>query len=139
MTRRILLIDDNPQIGRVFEVFLLKTHFAEMSFEAVLTAEAGVASLQREPADVVILDNYLGLHESYETPLKLIRNVSDAPVVLMTGSELDELGLGSLPVGLSGYIWKVGMTPASIEDSIERALIDAGTFASANLRDTQPS
>jgi len=116
---KLLLIDDHQQIARIFQVFLEKTRHAAMAFEATLTLEQGLEIIKREVVSVIVLDNYLGLYENYEEPLRQIRSLTDAPVILLTGSELSEIGLSEVPDELAGYLWKVGLLPEHIESVLD--------------------
>jgi len=103
-TRRVLLVDDDPSTRRLLSVHLQKAGYAVLQAEHGL---AGLAVLDQEPVDLIVLDLMMPvmdglrfLHELRET-----RRI-DLPVLVLTatatssgdGSEQDILAIGATRV-----------------------------------------
>lgn len=130
LSRSVLLIDDNETVGRLFGVFLQRTDFSDVRLICVTNVEDGLQVLDDVVPAVILLDNFLGLHRSYHEPLRLIREKCSAPVILVSGSELNELGHETIPPGLSGYISKADLTSESIERLLRPYLVSDGSLTS---------
>lgn len=118
----ILLIDDHPRFCQLFGLFVRQTAYREMSFRAVQSLDDGLAAIVSTPPDLIFLDNFLHEHAGFEIPLKKIRGITSAPVILVSGADLSELGYNDIPEGLHGYISKTDLTAALIEDEIRAAI-----------------
>lgn len=71
---------------------------------------------------VIVLDNYLGEYDSFHKPLDRIRKLTTCPVILLTGSDLAELGYADVPEGLAGYISKVCINAGKLNEALNAAL-----------------
>lgn len=100
--RKILVVDDEPQIRAV-----LRGYLEADGFEVAEAAdgEAALVALRDQNPDLVLLDVMLPEIDGLEV-LRELRRVSDLPVILVTarGEEVDKLvGLG---VGADDYVTK---------------------------------
>lgn len=106
LTCRALLIDDNQALGRLFEFFLNDHRLAKVGCEQVLTVSDAVNFLKTHTVDIIFLDNRVPPYKSFKETAHLIRQATQAPIILMTGTDLDELGYSDVPAPLSGYLAK---------------------------------
>ena len=104
--RRILIIDDNPAVGQALTL-LLSLH--DIVAEVALTPEAGLAALDRRPADVVIQDmNFSADTTSGAEGAALFRAIRerqpDLPVILLTAWTRLEAAVELVKAGAADYL-----------------------------------
>ncbi len=119
---RILLIDDHQPVGRIVSLLLQEGVYGAAKLEQSLSLMEGLRAIAEDEPDLIFLDNYLGDVERFEPALERIRMATNAPVVLLTGLTMEELGLDELPAGLDGYLSKTDLSVASIESVLHRTL-----------------
>ena len=99
---RILLIDDDEKLGD-----LLKAYFQrfDMQLEVATLPSVGLARLQRDKPDLVILDVMLPEQDGFEV-CRAIRKTSSVPVVMLTarGDVTDRIV--GLEIGADDYLPK---------------------------------
>ena len=102
--KRVLIVDDEPLIVEVASEFLQRDGFDTSSAG---TAAEALASMEKHPANLVLLD----INLPDENGLKFLgdfkRNHPAVPVVILTGSGYDEeMMQEALSKGASGYLSK---------------------------------
>ena len=99
---RILIIDDDRELGEMLKEFLAPDHF---DLDARLDGEDGLRALEQDRYDLLILDVMLPGVSGIEV-LKRLRQFSDIPVVMLTarGDDVDRI-LG-LEFGADDYLAK---------------------------------
>ncbi len=103
MTRRILVIDDEPSIRLTFEAFLEDEGYAVSS---AATVEEALRHLDEEPFDLVFSDILMGDGSGIDV-LRRIREVQPyCPVVLVTGFPNVETAAEALRLGAYDYLPK---------------------------------
>lgn len=124
-TIKVLLIEDNPGDARLVEEALMETGNRSLYLlEREHDLADGLARLEKERFDVVLLD--LGLPDSYgiETFLAVARLRQDTPVIVATGLDDEELASQALAAGAQDYIvkgdFKGAILARAIRYSIER-------------------
>ena len=110
----VLLIDDNHATARLMGHIFALTEFASIKFLHADTVEDGLETLSSESVDLVFLDNRVPPHQRFEDPLRKIRGSSSAKVILLTGTDLEDLGYDALPASLDGFLSKNDLSPASL-------------------------
>ncbi len=102
--KRILVIDDEPEIGRAVRLTIT---LQEPNWEVVEahSGRAGLARLDKEDFDLVLLDLMMPEMSGYDV-LKQIRMFSDVPVIILTvrDDEIDKVH--GLELGADDYIVK---------------------------------
>ncbi|HAM36147.1 MAG TPA: response regulator [Elusimicrobia bacterium] len=100
--KKVLVIDDEAVIVEV-----LCRHLARIGYEAsgAGSAEEALTFLDRDTADVILLDNVLPGMTGLKA-LAEIRSRSSAPVIIMTGHCDDELRKDAFLLGASGLLSK---------------------------------
>ena len=84
MSRRVLVIDDEPRILEIVKYFLEQ---GGHEVEAFTRAEQGLDAARKAPFDLAVLDIVLGERSSgYDVAgkLKKIRNAEETPVLFMS-------------------------------------------------------
>ena len=103
-TKRILVIDDEPEIGRAVRLTIT---LQEPNWEVVEahSGREGLACLAKENYDLVLLDLMMPEMSGYDV-LKQIRAFSDVPVIILTvrDDEIDKVH--GLELGADDYIVK---------------------------------
>ena len=99
---KILIIDDDRELGEMLKEFLAPDH---LDVSARLNGEDGLQALQDETWDLLILDIMLPGMNGIDV-LKQIRQDSDIPVIMLTarGDDVDRI-LG-LEFGADDYLSK---------------------------------
>ena len=99
---RILIIDDDRELGEMLKEFLAPDHF---ELTACLSGEDGLQALQDEKFDLLILDIMLPGISGIDV-LRRVRQGNDIPIVMLTarGDDVDRI-LG-LEFGADDYLSK---------------------------------
>src|SRR4051812_42952164 len=118
MAYRILVIDDKPDIAIALRMLL------ERAGHEVLTAEngrRGLRSFYEHRPDLVVLDVRMPELDGWET-LERLRDLSEVPVLMHTGTTPDAAQLARLRPELDGYIRKPARAP-ELTDRVEALLV----------------
>lgn len=100
---RILIIDDDDGFCR-----LVSKHLERANFEVLCanSSEAGLAALESERVDAVVLDHVLPEYDGL-TLLSAIRaRAAPPPVVYLTGSQESRVAVAALKAGAADYVVK---------------------------------
>jgi DNA-binding response OmpR family regulator len=103
MTRKIMVVDDEPDLREIFEAF-----FNEFGYE-VLTAADGdeaLALLGRDPAQVIFLDLNLPGMDGLELCRRLRGNLPRAQIFALTGYHKLFTAEAAQEVGFNDYFTK---------------------------------
>ena len=102
MSRRILVVDDNPKIVEVLEAYLEQEGF---EVDSAYDGDAAIAAVERSVPDLALLDVMLPGIDGIELTRRLQRDY-DLPVILVT-ARIDEVDrLIGLEVGADDYVAK---------------------------------
>ncbi len=122
---RVLLVDDD-EIDRES----LARHIDDVGLPYSLVAcgskKAGLAELERQRFDVVLLDFELG----DGTGLELLSAVPDTPAILITGCGSEEVAIEAMRLGASDYLIKdtersyLTVLPITIENVLARKRVE---------------
>ncbi|MBI3553344.1 MAG: response regulator [Elusimicrobia bacterium] len=101
--KRILVVDDDPDFRRMIARTLEK--HGMIAVAAGTTTETR-AAVTLEEIDAVLLDIVLGKENGWEI-LRQLRGLSDVPILLMTGAEVDAgMRLDAEKLGAQGVLQK---------------------------------
>ncbi|MBF0559153.1 MAG: response regulator transcription factor [Nitrospirae bacterium] len=100
-TGKVLIIEDESKIADVVKSYLQREGF---SVTAVLTGEAGIREI-KNGYDLVILDLKLPDIDG-ETVCKMIRDVTDIPVIMLTAKSSEDDRVKGLSLGADDYVVK---------------------------------
>jgi two-component system, OmpR family, phosphate regulon response regulator PhoB len=129
MERRVVLIEDEPDVARLLEFNL---HAAGFDVVTSATGEAGLAEVIRQKPDVVVLDLMLPDASGYEV-CKQIRadpQVSDVGVLMLTARGEPEDRILGLEVGADDYVVK----PFVVREVVLRVTALANRLAERRAR-----
>lgn len=101
-SRRLLIVDDEPQIVRALTPALAAAGF---DVAAAVSGEDAMSQLAREPSDVVILD--LGLPDmDGKDVIQRIREWSDVPMIVLSARDLESEKIAALDLGADDFVNK---------------------------------
>lgn len=101
---------------------LAATQLADTSILHAETIDDALQSLREHSVSLAFLDNRLPPFTRFEEPLARFREISEVPVILLTGTDLDELGYEDLPDGLDGFLSKNDLSPLTLLQAIQQVL-----------------
>lgn len=99
---KVLVVDDDPNVREI-----IRLYFEQQQMELTEAGDGleALKSLEKEPADVVVLDVMMPVMDGYETCREIMKRY-DIPVIMLTakGDEFDRV-LG-LELGADDYVTK---------------------------------
>ena len=114
MTKRILIVEDDPDIVRVIEAYLRREGFVT---EVAGDGEAGLASALATPPALIVLDWMLPRCDG-EAFMRRLRPLQTTPVVMLTARGEEEDRLQGFALGVDDYLPK----PFSPRELVARVL-----------------
>lgn len=102
MNETILMIDDDPALLRLVELNLTKAGYR---FVSAPHGIAGLQELARENPSAIILDIGMPKLDGWET-CRLIREVSDVPIIFLTARDAEFDKARGLDLGADDYLTK---------------------------------
>jgi DNA-binding response OmpR family regulator len=114
MAKRVLIVDDEPfVVGVLQECFTRFKHGHAYEVTTAGSAADAFAILQREPFDLILLDNVLpgtGAQVPFKQGLDLLKRVRDlgvaTPILMMTGAGDAQREAEALRAGATSYLHK---------------------------------
>lgn len=131
MNRRILIIDDDHLLC---DLACSTFGGAGYATESAANGAKGLAALQRQRADLVLLDAAMPVLDGFETLAKLKADAAlrDIPVIMLTAKRTTADVRRAMSLGIAGYIAKP-FDCRTLVAQVERAL---ASHASARPSDT---
>jgi DNA-binding response OmpR family regulator len=109
---KILVIDDEPHLIKLVRSNLEAQHYKVIT---ALDGQSGLAMVEKEGVDLVILDIMLPGMDGYDV-LQKIREFSSVPVVMLTAKDQDVDVVKGLHLGADDYLKK----PFSVHELLAR-------------------
>ncbi len=128
--RKILVVDDEPQVGMIFTKVL-----GAAGYDVVhaVTGEDGVKRLNVNP-DVIFLDIKLPGIDGVETLRRIRKTRPDLPVVMMTAYQTVDSAVESMRLGACDYLIKP-LDNTRIKEVVKHALLVGGAPSLASAPD----
>ncbi|ETR70735.1 MAG: signal transduction response regulator, receiver and diguanylate cyclase domain [Candidatus Magnetoglobus multicellularis str. Araruama] len=120
-TTNVLLIEDNP-IDILLIRELLNKRQSKYSIVSVSCLKDGIAYLQKEQPDVILLDLYLPDSQGIQTFDTLFAQMLDIPIIVSTALEDENTALLAVNNGAQDYLLKGNNTSALLSRSIKYAI-----------------
>ncbi|OGV63950.1 MAG: hypothetical protein A3K19_00335 [Lentisphaerae bacterium RIFOXYB12_FULL_65_16] len=105
-TVRLLVIDDDPVQARAIEAILSVYTEPRFAVADALSLAAGTARLREGEFDAVLLDLTLPDSAGLETYLTMQRQFPNLPIVVLTGTDDENLGMRLVQAGAQDFLVK---------------------------------
>jgi PAS domain S-box-containing protein len=119
---KALLVEDSSVDAKVVEGLLKRGGSEKFCVEHVTTLAEALRKLDGEEFAVVILDLGLPDAQGLETLRRLRAHCASVPVMVLTGTEGEEIGIEAMQNGAQDYIPKSQMQPLLLRRSIRYAI-----------------
>ncbi|HUE77099.1 MAG TPA: hybrid sensor histidine kinase/response regulator [Longimicrobiales bacterium] len=125
---RILLVEDNEGDARLLRELLLEARSFPHALTHVERLEAARSRMEAEGADVVLLDLSLPDAHGLETVSRMLATAPDAPIIVLTGLDDDDIAVRAVHAGAQDYLVKGhvdgGVLARSIRYACERKRLE---------------
>lgn len=119
---RVLLIDDSPMDARIVLQLLASDNSAEISLSMASTLAEGIAKVNSDDFDAVLLDLSLPGSSGLETLAQFRNCCPAAPVLVLTGSDSEEMATQAVQEGAQDYLVKWTFPPQSLLRALRYAI-----------------
>ncbi len=117
-----LLIEDNADDAEFLSKHLKRVKQQKIQLNHCETLTSGLQRLAKGGIDIVFLDLSLADSVGLDTVAKVRKEYSTIPVVVLTGSDDDDLAVRVLKTGAQDYLVKGQVDPSSLGRSIKYAI-----------------
>jgi signal transduction histidine kinase len=130
---RVLLIEDNQTTAEVIREKLASAKSETYYLEHADELSAGLSRISQGGFDLILLDLFLPDSRGLDTVKRTLAQASQIPVVVLTGSDDDEIALKAIKLGAQDYLVKgrfdTDLLARSLNYAVERKrmLIELGT------------
>jgi signal transduction histidine kinase len=118
---RILLVEDSPGDVRLLQEFLKEGSDCRFQITQVDRLSIGLERLAEAHFDAVLLDLSLPDSQGLDTLVRLHEAVKDVPIVVLTGTEDEALGVRLIQAGAQDYLVKGQVTGHQLIRSLRYA------------------
>ncbi len=119
---RVLLVEDSPSDARLLQIHLGMSKTARFEVTHVGRLEEALARLSKDAYDVVLLDLTLPDSTGQNTFLRLQQHAPSMPVVVLSGTSDEMLGVEAVQHGMQDYLVKGQTEEGQIARAIRYAL-----------------
>jgi diguanylate cyclase (GGDEF)-like protein len=105
-TIKVLLVEDMVMIAKINEQMLKKSPTNRYSVTHKVDLAGTVAALKADEYDVVLLDLNLPDSRELDTLARVVETAPETPVIVLTASNDDEVGLRAVKVGAQDFLLK---------------------------------
>ena len=123
-TRRILVVDDEPDILYLVSLFV-KEAFPEARVVTARTGPEGLTVMQKEPVDAIVSDYRMPAMDGIEFLSHAKERYPGCGRILMTAFSDMDLGARALKSGVHSFVEK-SADPSDLVSALTRALDNAG-------------
>ena len=125
MKIRILYVEDNPDDQLILKRALKESMKINYDLIAVETAEKGLAKLQKENFDLLLMDYRLPDMTGIEFVRELKKINNKTPIILLTGKGSESIAVEAMKLGVRDYIIKEDINSHRLIDSIKDILLES--------------
>lgn len=115
---RVLLVEDVPVIARIVERMLMNSQHCLYHIEWRTTLAEALQALQQQDFDTILLDLNLPDSEELATLERVMETSRSVPVVVLTGTDDEAIGLRAVQAGAQDYLIKGQCTGPELDRSI---------------------
>jgi two-component system cell cycle response regulator len=105
-TIKVLLVEDMVMIAKINEQMLKKSPTNRYSVTHKVDLAGTIAALKADEFDVVLLDLNLPDSRDLDTLARVVETAPETPVIVLTASNDDEVGLKAVKVGAQDFLLK---------------------------------
>jgi PAS domain S-box-containing protein len=131
----MLLIEDSASEARLIRELLAEAPHTQVELHHTVTLGEGIDAMEGRNIDVVLLDLSLPDSHGLDTLRSFRKAVSRVPVIVLTGSDEEELALSAVEKGAQDYLVKGQVDGKGILRSARYAIARARTLEA--LRESQ--
>lgn len=102
MKQRILVVDDEPNIREVVELYLRREGY---DVEVAADGEAALTAIEHAPPDLIVLDLMLPKIGGLEVT-EILRDSMKIPIIMLTAKSQEEEKITGLELGADDYVTK---------------------------------
>ena len=103
---KVLLIEDNPGDVRLIRAMLAESRDIVFHLESADSLSAGMEPRAKAQVDLILLDLSLPDSQGIETFHKVYAQASGVPIVVLSGSDDEELAMSAVQAGAQDYLVK---------------------------------
>lgn len=100
--KRILVVDDEPNIREVVDLYLRREGF---DVEVAVDGEAALEAIDRKIPDLIVLDLMMPKVGGLEVT-RILRDNFDIPIIMLTAKSQEEEKIAGLELGADDYVTK---------------------------------
>ena len=115
---KLLIIEDMKSEVQMIKSLLIKALHSNFIISTAYSLEVGLAILEDNLPDVVLLDLNLPDSKGLNTVRVIVDNYPSVPIIVLTGNENREIALDSLTIGAEDFLSKNKLTSKNLEESI---------------------
>ena len=119
---QVLLIEDSIDDADLLKVFLSRAQDPTFSLKHVQMLSEGLACLQKEHFDIVLLDLGLPDSQGMEALLTVRKHAERIPIIVLTGLDDEEVALKALHMDIQDYLIKGQINRSLLKRSIRYAI-----------------
>lgn len=119
---KVLLIEDHPGDAKLVEIYLREYDYGDFNLTNVDTFKDGILKLQESSYDTVLLDLSLPDSHGFSTLTKMLEMFPDLSVIVLTGTDNEELGIQAVKSGAQDFLVKGKIDTFSLTKSIRYAV-----------------
>ncbi len=134
---KLLLVEDNPTDVLMLREALAETTTAQFDLDHVERLSGAVQRLGKEAFDVVLLDLSLPDSQGLDTLVQLQEQAFEAPVIVLTGTDDENLALKAVQMGAQDYLVKRQSDSNLLVRAIRYAVERHRLLAEAELEQTR--
>ena len=103
---KVLLIEDNPEDVHLIRAMLAESRDILFDLESADSLSAGMEPRAKVQVDLILLDLSLPDNQGIETFHKVYAQASGVPIVVLSGSDDEELAMSAVQAGAQDYLVK---------------------------------
>lgn len=120
--KKILLFEDKPEDTQMIQEMVTKVMDTPFEFDCVKNLSTGLNRLSEGGIDVVLLNLSLPDSQGLDTFIRINTQVSDVPIIVITGQEEESLAVKATQVGAQDYVIKEHIDSVRLGCAIRSAI-----------------
>lgn len=118
----VLLVEDNAADRLLIKEYLAEEQWKALDIQEAESLQGALELLPHFDFDVILLDLQLPDSAGVETVRRIIGEVPETAVIVLTGLENEDTALQSVRYGAQDYLEKSHLSPATLSKSIRYSL-----------------